>query len=73
MLTRSEKARLGQSPDILAFLTNGATYHSKWISRQGKAMVLGSKEVGSSCKEGSIANRRQSTPGYVVLKCKNKR
>ena len=53
---------------------NTATYfpRSAVDSRQGKDVVYGSEEVGSTSQAGSIANGSQSTPGYGILKCKSK-
>ena len=40
-------------------------------SRQGKAVVFGSQEVGSPSQAGSITNGSLSTPCYDKLKYKN--
>ena len=59
----------------MALPRDGATYCPRRVveSRQGKAVVLGSKEVSSPSQASSVANISQSTPGYGILKCKNKR
>ena len=75
VLTRSKKARLGQPPGLVASPRDDATYCPRRVvdSRQGKAVVFGSEVVGSLSQAGSIANRSQSTTGYGILKCQNKR
>lgn len=75
LLTHYTKASLGLLAVLVAYPRDGATYcHKKVVEpQQGKALVLGSEEVGSPSQEGSINSESQSTVGYHILKCKNKR
>lgn len=65
----------GQSPGLVASSRDDATYRPSRVveSQQFKAMVFGSEQDGNPSQAGSIAKGSQSTLGYGVLKCKNKR
>ena len=69
MLTRSKKARLEKTSGLAGPPRNDATYYPKSDveSQKGKAVVLGSEEVGSPYHAGSIANGSQSIPGCGIL------
>ena len=66
---------MGQSSGLVASPRDFTIYCLRMVvdNRQGKVVVLGFEEVGSPSQAGSIDSGSQSSPGYGILKCKNKR
>ena len=74
VVTRS-KARLEQPSGLLASSGNGEGNHPRRIveSRQGNGVVIGRKQLGSPTPKYAAANGSQSSQGFGLFKCKDKR
>ena len=69
------KAKLGQPPGLVASPRDDEGNRPRRVTeyRQGNAVVAGHEGVGSPSPTCAVAIGSQSTPGFGIFKCKDKR